>query len=295
MGNGLPSLPLYTSDLLTAVAAWPTERVGAYCLALFYQWEHGHVPVDDESLALILHAPKGRARKLWRQIAGKFEIEHNQARNVRLEEHRKEVEGKVAKSSEHGRKGARAKWHQHRLSTARVDAPAVPEQMPEQSPSSSNQNQSQNQNQDPPINNGEVVIPSRVSPTRARGAMGSSYASQSQIAYSYRGHTLSRGDYFNAFVERFDGDVQAFTRWLDAEIDKCYARGEAPGKMFSFIDERWEKRAPKGGARQPSVTPFEDVMAGHWETRCKELHGGSCASANEHYEKAEAAEKAKAS
>ncbi len=72
--------------------------------------------------------------------------------------------------------------------------------------------------------------------------MGSSYLSASSITYQHRGHTLSRGTHYNAFLERFDGNATAFKAWLDGEIDACYDSGGRPGQMFKFIDERWEKR-----------------------------------------------------
>lgn len=253
MGNGLPSLPFFTSDFLIAVATWPTERVGAYCLALFYQWEHGSLPADDASaLALILHTTPTRARKLWSEIASKFQVVNGLARNLRLEEHRKEVEAKVAKSSDRGTKGARALWHKRRLSDAQASAQAVPQAEPKQSVSDGNQNQSQNQNQDPPIKNDPVVEVLRVPPqgrTREPGAMGGSYAAQSQIAYSHRGHTLYRSPW-SEFIKRFDGDDEAARSWLDAEIDTYYADGFRPGNMLKFIDERWEVR----GASRPKQT-----------------------------------------
>lgn len=251
MGNGLPSLPFFTSDFLTAVAAWPTERVGAYCLALFYQWEHGCVPVGDGiALGLILHASPVRARKLWNEIAGKFHVEGDEARNVRLEEHRQEVQAMVEASEARGRKGARARWHKHRLSTAQAHTQASGKD----SLSNSNQNQNQNQTQDLSVNTDPDVIGERVSPapTRAHepGAAGGSYLSQSRIAYNHRGHTLNRGPHFDAFVDRFGGDTAAFVAWLDERIDACYDSGGRPGQMFKFIDEQWEKR----GTTMPKQT-----------------------------------------
>lgn len=146
VGNGLPSLPFFTSDFLTAVAAWPTERVGAYCLALFYQWEHGFVPCDDSTaLGFIIHASPARARKLWIEIADKFQVEHGEARNVRLEEHRIETQAKVNKNKDRSSKGARAMWHKRRLMAAQAHAQAMPKHVPEHSPSNANHNHSHNQ------------------------------------------------------------------------------------------------------------------------------------------------------
>lgn len=167
MANELPALPFFTSDFLIAVATWPTERVGAYALALFHQWEHEFVPSTDASaLALIFHTTPARARRLWAEIASKFDVDNQgRARNFRLEEHRAEVREKTEKSSTRGREGARVRWQKERLRRAQVGAYGLLEHLPEHNTSNSNQNQSQYVPPYPPAPRGAARV-STNPPTR---------------------------------------------------------------------------------------------------------------------------------
>jgi uncharacterized protein YdaU (DUF1376 family) len=139
MPNELPFFPIYTSDILTAMASWPAERAGAYCLALFYQWEHGHVPTRDAAeLGLVLHVSSGRARKLWAEIASKFVIDPDgHARNERLENIRAQVRLEIAMKSGRGKAGAEGRWGKREQRSSNAQA------SPEQSLSNAIQNQTQ--------------------------------------------------------------------------------------------------------------------------------------------------------
>jgi len=147
MGNDLPYMPLFVGDFLIAVASWPPERVGAYWLALLYQWEHGTVPAGDaRDMALILHTPSvPRARKLWEEIAEKFEmVGPGHFANRRLEHERTKVYLRKETDSNRGKAGAEARWGTRRSSSASRNAQAS------LGHSSGNSTQTQTQDQDPP-------------------------------------------------------------------------------------------------------------------------------------------------
>lgn len=139
MPNELPYFPLYTGDIMTAIAAWPVERAGAYFLALCYQWEHGYVPTRDAvELGLVLHVSAGRARKLWTEIASKFVIDpEGHARNERLENIRAQVRLEIATKSGRGKAGAEGRWGKREQRSSNAQA------SPEQSVSNTIQNQTQ--------------------------------------------------------------------------------------------------------------------------------------------------------
>lgn len=138
MGNELPYMPLFVSDIIVATVTWPPDRVGAYNLCLWHQWEHGGVPADDhDELALVLHAPKPKALKLWAQICHKFVQRANGLyQNERLECERDFALSQMEKQSQKGKKGAKARWEAARA-RAQADAQVMPEQMPTQMPEQS--------------------------------------------------------------------------------------------------------------------------------------------------------------
>jgi uncharacterized protein YdaU (DUF1376 family) len=281
MGNGLPSLPFFTSDFLVAVAAWPTERVGAYCLALFYQWEHGSLPVDDAAaMALVFHTQPAKARKLWAEIAGKFQVQDGQARNLRLEEHRQEIEARVAQAKDHGRKGARAKWHKHRLSTAR----ALPEQMPEQSPSNSNQNQSHN-HKEKPIARDKPAPDPRVS--NLFSLFNALHVERFGTKAAING--AKDGSIFKGLLaEREESEIQALMRAFFYSRDKFIA--EAGFTVGVFKSQIGKLLAQTAASKPAPVVPLADFIAdlGHYSVECNRIHGGLCKTGREHYERAEA-------
>jgi len=122
MPNELPYCPLFVGDLMAAVSTWPPDRVGAYMLALLYQWENGGLPADDESeLARILHASRSVARRLWLEIRSKF-VKYTDGLwwNPKMEEVRIEARRQHKAASERGRKGAAKRWGKG----AQVDAQA---------------------------------------------------------------------------------------------------------------------------------------------------------------------------
>lgn len=132
MPNELPYLPFFVGDFLVTVSTWPVDRVGAYILALFYQFEHGGVPADDDAeLARVLHVSRSQSRRLWAAIQqkGKF---HQRADglwwNQRLEEVRIEARAKVAKASDRGRNGASARWGKGALVQSASNAQAMHKQ-----------------------------------------------------------------------------------------------------------------------------------------------------------------------
>ena len=112
MSNELPYLPFFVSDFLVTVGTWPAERVGAYTLALFYQFEHGGLPVENESeFARILHVSRPTARRLWAEISYKF---HKRADglwwNQRLEDVRATARRQMEKATTRAQAGAAARW-----------------------------------------------------------------------------------------------------------------------------------------------------------------------------------------
>lgn len=138
MANELPYVPFFTSDFLIAVLTWPPDRVGAYVLALCYQWEHGGVPADDpQAIAMVLHQPKG-APALWQAIASKF-IRGGDGlwRNLRLEEHRVGAQQRMVDKHTKAVAAANARWSKRSYSrnapaSATVDASASPDALREQ-------------------------------------------------------------------------------------------------------------------------------------------------------------------
>lgn len=144
-------MPTFVGDFLVTVSTWPPDRVGAYWLALCYQWEHGGVPASDErELAGVLHASRPVARRLWTEIQQKYR-QHADGLwwNPRLEEVRIQARKQNALSSERGKKGAAARWGKGAMTRMQIDAPSNAQALPEQSPSNSNHTHNQNQNQDP--------------------------------------------------------------------------------------------------------------------------------------------------
>lgn len=141
MPNELPYLPFFVGDFLVTVSTWPSERVGAYVLALFYQWEHGGLPADDErELARILHESRPRTRRLWGEFGHKFQKRMDGLWwHARLEKVRVTAREQVAAASNRGRKGATARWGKG----AQADPQAMPEHMPEHSLSNANQSKIQ--------------------------------------------------------------------------------------------------------------------------------------------------------
>ena len=152
MSNELAYCPFFVADFLVTVASWPADRVGAYALALFYQFEHGGVPADDEEqLALILHSSRPVARRLWASIRQKFDRRDDGLYwNARMEEVRAEATAQWLKAHERGVKGASARWGKGALAKrARSNAQANAQASLEQSPSNANQIQNKNQVQNP--------------------------------------------------------------------------------------------------------------------------------------------------
>lgn len=169
MANELPALPFFTSDFLIAVATWPPERVGAYCLALFYQWEHEYVPAHDpKEMALIFHVTSvARAKTLWKEIAQKFDLDsRGRARNIRLEEHRNDVREAAARTSGRGKKGARARWHKERLRKAQASAHADAQASAGHHLGNGNQNQSHEVPPLPPAARGDAHVEPEEADTR---------------------------------------------------------------------------------------------------------------------------------
>jgi uncharacterized protein YdaU (DUF1376 family) len=155
MPNELAYMPTFISDFLTAVMGWPTDRVGAYWLALCYQWEQGGLPASDErELAQILHASRPTARRLWATIAFKFKPDAKGLWwNAKLEKVRVEARRQAAIASARGKSGAAVRWGkgahvvpEHSLSNAQA--------LPEQSTSNGNQNQNQVHPPNPPLSQG---------------------------------------------------------------------------------------------------------------------------------------------
>ena len=233
-----PAYQWYVRDYMSdeAVALMSYEQQGIYRALLDRQWLEGSIPSDPAQLAAILRVPGAKFLKLWPRVSVKFvECGEGRLQNRRMEREREKLsEFKEAKSRS-GSKGAAKRWQK--------DGSAIDSPLANDSSSSATASTT--------ATAVKSVEPAR--PERGRGAMGSSYLAASSIAYSHKGHTLSRGPHYDAFLERFDGDPVAFKAWLDGEIDAAYESGLRPGSMFKFIDERWEKR-PTGATKQTVET-----------------------------------------
>lgn len=155
MSNELPYMPTFIGDFMAAVAGWPPDRVGAYWLALMYQWENGGLPADDaRELSAILHtSSRSIARRLWSEIAPKF---HKRADgrwwNAKAEAVRIEARRQFATASQRGKKGANARWGKG--ANAQSNAQAYAQALPEHCLSNANQNQNQVQPPKPPASGG---------------------------------------------------------------------------------------------------------------------------------------------
>lgn len=125
----LPFMPWYPRDFDDSTGNWPFVARGGYRELLDKQWRYGGLPADSGEMREQSRCPEADWPKAWRYIEPKFPIcPDGLRRNPRLEEHRAESEVRVIKSSEHGRKGARARWG------TRQDAQAMPEHHPEHMP-----------------------------------------------------------------------------------------------------------------------------------------------------------------
>jgi uncharacterized protein YdaU (DUF1376 family) len=222
-----PAFQFYAKDFLSdvRVMAMSLEEVGAYWKLVSICWLEEGLPSELPVLARLLHVTPSKMARLWPAIEPCFRLESGLYQHTRLDRERAKQDEYRATQSEAGKRGAAKKWGK-----ARHSDPIVSPMAKDSSSSSS-------------ASSTASALKS-VEHARPRGAMGGSYASQSNLAYSYRGHTLNRGQHYDAFVERFNGNADAFASWLDAEIDAAYERGARPGSIFKFIDERWEKKAP---------------------------------------------------
>jgi uncharacterized protein YdaU (DUF1376 family) len=224
-----PAFQFYARDFLSdvRVMAMSLEQLGAYWKLVSICWIEEGLPSDPAMLARLLHVSPTKMAKLWPAIEPCFRLESGLYQHPRLDRERAKQDEYRTIQSTAGKNGAAKRWAKARHSDP-IDSP-----MAKHSSSSASSSASATA-----VKSVEHARP------RPTGASGGSYMSQSNVAYSYRGHTLNRGPHFDAFVERFNGDREAFRVWLDAEIDACYDAGGRAGQMFRFIDERWEKRAP---------------------------------------------------
>lgn len=128
MSNELPYCPWFVSDILVTVATWPRDRVGAYALALWYQFEHGGIDADNlQTLGLVLHAKSRQdTLKAWDEIRAKFEKRDDGLYwNARLEEVRAEAIREYYAKQARAKAGAAARWGRGNLArSARADATA---------------------------------------------------------------------------------------------------------------------------------------------------------------------------
>lgn len=87
-GNSLAMLPWFPRDFLTSTRAMRLSERGAYCDLLFFQWEMGSLPADEEALARLLGCTPKEFTTVWKVVGKKFVQFDDSLRNVRLEEHR---------------------------------------------------------------------------------------------------------------------------------------------------------------------------------------------------------------
>jgi uncharacterized protein YdaU (DUF1376 family) len=109
-----PSFPLYVGDYLTGTMSLSPAERGAYMDCLCYQWEVAGVPADDlDRLARVMRCPPGEARKLWANIADKFQKGADGLyRNARVEVEREKKQRWHKTRKANGEKGGRPRKQQ---------------------------------------------------------------------------------------------------------------------------------------------------------------------------------------
>ncbi len=112
MAKNPPACQFYWADFLTSTADMPPENVGAYMRLLGHQWINGSIPADHTRMARIAGVPLKQFKQMWSELSQKFLMEEDgTCRNVRLELERQKQIAYRESQAQHGRDGAKARWH----------------------------------------------------------------------------------------------------------------------------------------------------------------------------------------
>lgn len=244
MANELPYCPFFIGDFLVAVTGWPTDRVGAYALALFYQFEKGGIPDDDGERMRIFHAPsRAVARRLWAEIKEKFYLRDGKYWNPKMEAVRAEAVRQWQDKQTRARNGAKARWGKGANATGNAQASA----QAEHEHSLSNANQNHNQKTPPEGSRREPAV------------MDS--ATQSTLTEVVR--DIPEGDRFNA--KAFHDAVESRLRYLGWTVEREYRIDDRGDGRAGYVDLVVHQPVPlaieldRGSARQKSLDKLNTV------------------------------------
>jgi uncharacterized protein YdaU (DUF1376 family) len=254
MTDKAPAYQWYPRDYMSdeAVALMSYEQRGIYRDLLDRQWLEGSIPADLSQLAAILRIPVSRFEKLWPQVSAKFKpAGEGRLVNTRMEREREKQDAYRELQRQKGISSGRARAK--RQPDANHGSTTVPVRLEPEGNSSSALCSLQSATA-----SAKSVSTRAPEPMPGRG----SYLAESKLAYRHpSGYSLSRGPHYDTFLDRFDGSHERFHAWLDAEIEAAQARGERPGNLFKFIDERWEKRGVLPKQTQETVDNLSRFVA----------------------------------
>ncbi len=110
-----PYFPFFYRDFMVSTGEMDDATVGKYIRYLIHQWEKGSIPHDPQLIQTIRFDAQ-----IWLLLESKFPIgADNRRRNPRMERIRAEREAYIAKRSEAGKAGAKARWEDSkRIATA---------------------------------------------------------------------------------------------------------------------------------------------------------------------------------
>ena len=114
-----PYFPFFYRDFMVSTGEMDDATVGKYIRYLIHQWEKGSIPQDPQLIQTIRFDAQ-----IWQLLESKFPIgADNRRRNPRMERIRAEREAYIAKRSEAGKAGAKARWEDSkRIATANPTA-----------------------------------------------------------------------------------------------------------------------------------------------------------------------------
>ena len=128
-GESAPAFQFYVRDWLgnANVRAMTPEARGVYMDLLCYCWQEGHISSDVPTLSRLSGLPLARFRRVWAEIAPRFQLNGNGYRHARLDKERQVQEAHRLRQSERGRKGALALQRKHASSTLEAQQTGQPE------------------------------------------------------------------------------------------------------------------------------------------------------------------------
>lgn len=172
-----PAMLWWVRDWLTseAVLAMPRAARSLYFDLLCHQWINGSIPADEKALAGLCGETLASFRKLWRDVALRFDKgEDGRLRNPRMEEERQANEEYRNRKSAAGSAGNAKRWEGHRNGIAEgshSDDSATDSGVAKRSPSSSSSASSSQITPASQVARGARSSPKRESKRTERGAI----------------------------------------------------------------------------------------------------------------------------